>query len=219
MSKLLRVPAAIGLVAMLVTSGCMATRGQLREGLEREALARAQQEQALQAAMQAERNERLASDQRLAAELGTINGDLAVLRDEHDVRIALLEDGLEFAVPVHFAFDSDEVQQEDVEALTRFAEFTQRHYGGSMITVEGFTDPAGPAAYNKALSQRRADAVRSALIELGMPKGQLRAVGYGAERPVVAGAAGQTTGAELNRRVVFVVETPQVASVIVGEQD
>lgn len=219
MSMSIRVPAAVGLVAMLVSTGCVATRGQLRQGLELEAEARAQQEQAIQAALEAERNERLASDQRLAAELGTINGDLAVLRDEHGVRIALLEDGLEFAVPVHFAFDSHVVQASDQEALTRFAEFAGRHYAGSMITVEGFTDPAGPAAYNRQLSQRRADAVRSALIDLGMPEGQLRAVGYGADRPVVAGAAGQATGAELNRRVVFVVETPQVASVVIGSQD
>jgi peptidoglycan-associated lipoprotein len=219
MSRTTRISAALGLVALLANSGCVATRAQLRRGLDQEAQARTQQERELQTALAAERMERLASDQSLAAELSTMNSDLAMLRDDHGVRIALLEDGLEFAVPVHFAFDSDDVEQDDHEALQRFSEFVQRHYGGAMITVEGFADPAGSTTYNRALSQRRAEAVRNALVTLGMPEGQVRAVGYGEDRQVVAGAAGQAQGAELNRRVVFVVETPQVASVLIGSQD
>jgi peptidoglycan-associated lipoprotein len=219
MSISARIPAVLAVMAMAVNTGCVATSGQLRRGLEQEASARAQQERELQAAIEAERQERLASDQSLAAELGALNTDLALLRDDHGVRIALLEDGLEFAVPVHFAFDSSEVEQQNRESLQKFAEFVQRHYGGAMITVEGFADPAGSAAYNKALSQRRADAVKATLVSMGLPEGQVRAVGYGEERQVVAGAAGRAEGAELNRRVVFVVETPQVASVIIGSRE
>lgn len=219
MSVTTRIPLAIGLMALMVNTGCVATRAQLRRGLDQESQARAQQQEELQMALDAERSERLASDQNLASELGTLNSDLALLREDYGVRIALIEDGLEFAVPVHFGFDSDAVEQDDREALERFVEFVQRHYGGAMITVEGFADPAGPTAYNQTLSQRRADAVRTTLVSMGMPETQLRAVGYGEERQVVAGAAGGATGAELNRRVVFVVETPQVASVIINSQD
>ncbi len=219
MSISTRIPAALAIMALVVNTGCVATKAQLRRGLDQEASARTQQERELQAAIDAERQQRLASDQSLAAELTSLNGDLAMLRDDHGVRIALIEQGLEFAVPVHFAFDSDDVEQDDRESLQKFAEFVQRHYGGAMITVEGFADPAGPTTYNTELSQRRAEAVRSTLISMGMPEGQVRAVGYGEDRQVVAGAAGQAAGAELNRRVVFVVETPQVASVIIGSQD
>jgi outer membrane protein OmpA-like peptidoglycan-associated protein len=196
---------------MLVTTGC-ATRAQLRQGLEAQSAAL----EAHQRALEEERAARVAEDQRLASELGALTADLAMLRDEHGVRIAYLEEGMEFAVPVHFAFDAAEVTAEARPALERFAGLVRRHYPESMITVEGFADPAGPAAYNRQLSQRRADAVRASLVDLGVPAGQLRAVGYGADRLVVPGAAGRAPGAELNRRVVFVVETPRLAGVPAG---
>lgn len=210
MSHWTRSTAALALVAV-VTAGC-ATRGQLRRGLEEQSAALEAQREALEA----ERAERISQDQRLASEMGVLNTDLAMLRDDYGVRIAQLEDGLEFAVPVHFAFDAAELNEDDRPALERFTELVQKHYPGTMITIEGFADPAGPAAYNRMLSQRRADSVRESLIAMGLPAGQLRSVGYGEERLVVPGAAGEAAGAELNRRVVFVVETPQVAGVVIG---
>jgi peptidoglycan-associated lipoprotein len=208
MSKLIRVATVATIGAVLFTTGC-ATRGQLRRGLEEQNAAL----EAQAAALEAERAERLAGDRRLASDMGTLNTDLAALRTDYGVRIAQLEEGLEFAVPVHFAFDDADVQEDIRPALDRFAELVQRHYPGSMITVEGFADPAGPTEYNRRLSLRRADAVREYLVSTGLPDGQLRSVGYGEDRQVVPGAAGQASGAELNRRVVFVVETPDVASV------
>jgi outer membrane protein OmpA-like peptidoglycan-associated protein len=53
---------------------------------------------------------------------------------------------------------------------------------------------------------RRAEAVQGYLVQQGLGNGLVRAVGYGEDRPVVAGAAAQEPGAELNRRVVFVIE-------------
>ena len=58
------------------------------------------------------------------------------------------------------------------------------------------------------LSKRRADAVREYLVSKGMTDAQLRTIGYGESRQVREGAAANDEGAELNRRVVFVVETP-----------
>lgn len=212
MIKLIRVSAVTVVGAALVTAGC-ATRGALRQGLEEQQAALDAQTEAQATALDGERSERIAGDEDLAGELGSLNADFAGLQNDFGVRIAQLEEGLEFAVPVHFAFDDAEVQEDVRPALDRFAELVQRHYPGSMITVEGFADPAGAPEYNQQLSQRRADSVRGYLVETGIPDGSLRAVGYGEERLVVPGAAGQASGAELNRRVVFVVETPDVASV------
>lgn len=202
MTKRIRGTAVAVLGMTLLTTGC-ATKAQLRQGMEAQTAAL----EAQRAALEAERAERLAADERLAVEMGVLNTDLASLRSDYGVRIAQLEDGLEFAVPVHFAFDKTEVKDDVRPALDRFASLVQRHYPGAMITVEGFADPAGPAAYNKRLSQKRADAVRDYLVSQGLAESQLRALGYGADRPVVPGAAGAAYGAELNRRVVFVVET------------
>ena len=52
------------------------------------------------------------------------------------------------------------------------------------FTVEGHTDDTGSAAYNKKLSQKRAEAVRDYLVEHGFPSNKITAVGYGEERPI-----------------------------------
>jgi peptidoglycan-associated lipoprotein len=93
-------------------------------------------------------------------------------------------------------------------ALERFATVVQQYYGGAAITVEGFADPAGSRAYNLALSQRRADAVREFLADRGVSPSLISSVGYGSTRQVRPGAMRDDPGAQLNRRVAFVIETP-----------
>lgn len=69
------------------------------------------------------------------------------------------------------------------------------------VVIEGHTDSQGAASYNMDLSRRRAEAVREYLISRGVSGTQLRAVGYGEERPI---ATNQTeAGREQNRRVEF----------------
>lgn len=186
-------------VGALLLGGC-ATKGQLRRGLDAE-----------RAALEAERNERISADQRLAGDVGALRTDLEGMRSEFGAQIAALEEGLLFVMPAHFAFDDASVQQDARPALDRFAQVLQRHYPGAVITVEGFADPAGSTAYNRRLSQRRAEAVREYLVARGLPETQIRAVGYGEDRLIVPGAAKDDYGAEMNRRVVFVVETPPQA--------
>jgi peptidoglycan-associated lipoprotein len=195
-----RVVVAGGL--LVLTAGC-ATRGELQRGLEEQ-----------RAALAAERAERLAADQQLGSQLEqqarrveAFRTQLASMDSEFGTRLTSLEEGMQLAAPVHFAFDRAEVNAEASALLDRFAQIIRQNYPEAIITVEGFADPAGSAAYNRRLSQKRAEAVREELIRRGVLAGQVRAVGYGSERPVVPGAAGSATGAELNRRVVFAIET------------
>lgn len=190
--------------AAVTVSGC-ATRG---------ALKRAVAEQ--RSALEAERSARTAADSGLATdvaslrtELDSLRHDLGALRTEFGAKITAMEDGVRFAMPVHFAFDDATVREQDRAALERFARVAQRYYGGATITVEGFADPAGSERYNLELSRRRAESVRGylAMQGLGSAGEQLRAVGYGETRLVVPGAERDAAGAEENRRVVFVVET------------
>lgn len=58
------------------------------------------------------------------------------------------------------------------------------HYKNINFTVEGHTDDTGAAAYNKKLSQKRADAVRDYLVEHGFPADKITAIGYGEEKPI-----------------------------------
>ena len=74
---------------------------------------------------------------------------------------------------------------------------------GTRIEVGGHTDNTGSAAANMALSQRRADAVRNALIHDGVDGSMLTTQGYGETKPV---ASNDTPEGRLqNRRTEFTV--------------
>lgn len=74
------------------------------------------------------------------------------------------------------------------------------------LRIEGHTDDTGSAAINDALSQRRAEAVRAALIQRGVAPSRLNAVGYGATRPVGDNATEE--GRAMNRRIEIHIERP-----------
>lgn len=139
----------------------------------------------------------------LGQDLGDVRADLSDFR----ARIQELENGLRFAVPVHFEFDRAAIRPADRPVLDRYAAVVEEHYRGATITVEGFADPAGSAAYNLELSRRRARAVASYLTNQGgLDRDRLRTVGYGEDRLVKPGAAGPGREGLENRRVTFVVE-------------
>ncbi len=144
----------------------------------------------------------------LAADMAALRAELDAMEREFGVKVEELEASLRVHVPVHFDFDQAEVRPGDREVLDRFAGVAARYYPGAHVTVEGFTDPAGSAAYNLRLGQRRADAVKGYLVAQGMDGGRVRAVSYGenAERLVVPGAQGPGDEGRENRRVVLVIE-------------
>ncbi len=76
------------------------------------------------------------------------------------------------------------------------------------ISITGHTDRSGQEAANALLSQRRAEEVRKALVDRGVPAEMFRVQGVGASRP-----AGQTDSFldDLNRRVTLHVELPPLA--------
>ena len=150
----------------------------------------------------------------LKTDVAALRTDLTALRDEFGAKITAMENGMKFAFPVTFAFDDATVRDEDRPSLDRFAEVVNKHYGGSVVTVEGHADPAGSRAYNMALSQRRAESVAAYLTMAGLNGVDLRSVGLGEDRQVVKGAENEDPGAQTNRRVVFVVESAAAGRVI-----
>jgi peptidoglycan-associated lipoprotein len=136
------------------------------------------------------------------------------MRTEFGAKITAMDGQVQFAMPVHFAFDDAAVRPVDQAALAKFAQVANQHYKGATITIEGFADPAGSVGYNLRLSRERADAVRDVLVTKGLDGSALRTVGYGKARLVRPGAQGTADGAELNRRVTFVIETPAGATTV-----
>lgn len=74
-----------------------------------------------------------------------------------------------------------------------------RQYPETNIQIAGHTDSAGNEVYNQQLSERRAEAVKNALIGMGVEPSRITTIGYGESRPI----AGNNTesGRQQNRRV------------------
>ncbi|HIJ86796.1 MAG TPA: OmpA family protein [Desulfuromonadales bacterium] len=72
------------------------------------------------------------------------------------------------------------------------------------LVVEGHTDSQGSDAYNQALSQRRADAVRDYLVQKGYPANQIQARGQGEGSPIAKNSSAE--GRANNRRVEIVIQ-------------
>ena len=153
-----------------------------------------------------------ANDQRItdmSTRLDSLERDLQALRTEFNASVQRMETALRFNVPVHFAFNDATVRETDQALLDRFAKVVGSSYGNAHITIEGFADPAGSAAYNQELGLNRAEAVRDYLVNSGgLNAGMLHTVSYGEarNRQVVPGAYGPGTRGVENRRVAFVID-------------
>ena len=105
---------------------------------------------------------------------------------------------------IHFAFDQDQIEPNFENTLDSLAEVLRLHPEWK-IRIEGHTDSLGTEAYNKDLSQRRANAVKAYLLKTGVNSPQLvDAVGLGLSEPVADNSTPE--GRYKNRRVEFKLE-------------
>jgi peptidoglycan-associated lipoprotein len=147
--------------------------------------------------------------------LDALDQELQAFRSEYNVSIERTKDMMKFNVPVHFEFAKSELREADRPVLDRFAAVVKEYYPGALVTVEGFTDPAGSAAYNKRLGQHRADAVKEYLASAGgFETVQVKSVSYGEarNRQVVPGAKGPGEAGVENRRVALVIDHAAIAT-------
>jgi outer membrane protein OmpA-like peptidoglycan-associated protein len=86
--------------------------------------------------------------------------------------------------------------------IDQLAQFLMEH-PDRRVQVEGFTDSIGTDSYNEDLSQRRADAVKAALINRGVQPSRIGTEGYGKAYPVANN--NDSGGRQLNRRVEIVI--------------
>jgi outer membrane protein OmpA-like peptidoglycan-associated protein len=103
---------------------------------------------------------------------------------------------------VTFAHNSAELTSSSNAVLDQLADGLKKH-PRLRVEIQGHTDSTGAAAYNMKLSQKRADAVRSYLVNAGVDPTQLVARGYGATQPFTSNATAE--GRAKNRRVVMYV--------------
>ncbi len=84
---------------------------------------------------------------------------------------------------VHFDFDADQIHPSAYPALQRMARCLQANQPAHVL-ITGNADERGTVAYNLALGQRRAAAVRKYLVDLGVQRAPLALVSYGKELPL-----------------------------------
>ena len=101
--------------------------------------------------------------------------------------------------PVHFAFDSYDIDPGDQATLQSVAQFLQSN--PNTIIIAGFTDERGTPEYNRGLGERRAEAVRDYLLHQGADNNKIQTVSFGAEMPADPGS-GEDAWAK-NRRAEF----------------
>ncbi|MDH3643045.1 MAG: OmpA family protein [Gammaproteobacteria bacterium] len=136
-----------------------------------------------------------------------LTGQLNRKFEGYDAEIAAVQGRLRVEMTAHFGYDEADLREADKPALDQFTEVIREHHSNVVVTVEGFTDPAGDAKYNKWLGQQRANAVRDYLVNIGGLNGdKVRAVSYGedTERLIKPGAWG--TEGSANRRVALVID-------------
>ncbi len=102
---------------------------------------------------------------------------------------------------VYFDYNRYEIKASERPVLEKLANFLAQN-GNKMLVIEGHCDERGSDEYNRALSERRALAIRDYLKDMGIDAARMFTISYGEDKPEVAGA---TTEAEhrLNRRGQF----------------
>jgi outer membrane protein OmpA-like peptidoglycan-associated protein len=100
---------------------------------------------------------------------------------------------------LHFANGKTDLPPEGEEAIRKVAASLRRYQGEYSLMVTGYTSSVGPAAFNKALSKRRADAVARVLAEAGLPQAAIKTRGLGPEQPLADNKT--KAGQARNRRV------------------
>jgi OOP family OmpA-OmpF porin len=120
-----------------------------------------------------------------------------VVKPQPRVEKEIIEKG-RTTLNVLFDFDKSTIKKgyfNDIDELVA----VMKQYPDINVTVEGHTDSLGKDAYNKKLSQRRADAIKGYMVKKGIDANRLTAIGYGEEKPIADNDT--KAGQAQNRRV------------------
>lgn len=102
---------------------------------------------------------------------------------------------------INFPTGSADIPADAKVVLEKAAEILKKQSEGTVIEIGGHTDNQGNPAGNKTLSQKRADSVKKALVDLNVKETMLKAVGYGDTKPV--GDNNTEDGRTKNRRIEY----------------
>lgn len=108
---------------------------------------------------------------------------------------------------VYFDLDSYEIRRDAYPRLDAQADWLRR-YPNVMVRIEGNADERGTREYNLALGARRAESVRSYLIQRGIPANRIDVISFGKERPIAEGSSEEAWARNRNGRTAIVSGAP-----------
>lgn len=103
---------------------------------------------------------------------------------------------------VLFDVNKADLKPAGIRTVRRLSDFMLQ-YEDRRVRVEGYTDSTGAESYNQDLSERRAMAVRDALVAEGVARSRVEVIGYGEAYPVASNET--SAGRQQNRRVEIVI--------------
>ncbi|MBI5598782.1 MAG: peptidoglycan-associated lipoprotein Pal [Deltaproteobacteria bacterium] len=111
-----------------------------------------------------------------------IPADSGVLKEEKGPAAQKLSEEARKIRDVYFDYDRYSVRDDEREALEENARLLKKDRKAKVL-IEGHADERGSAEYNIALGERRADAVKRYLSDLGIDSSRISTVSYGKEKP------------------------------------
>jgi peptidoglycan-associated lipoprotein len=135
-----------------------------------------------------------------SAETGATT-DSTVGQGAADANQKLLEAAKQTGTIIYFDYDRAEIKPEFVAIVAAHAKYLNSA-STNKVRLEGHSDERGSREYNIGLGERRAQAVRRALMLQGVTEAQITTVSYGEERPAVQGS--DESAYAKNRRVELV---------------
>ena len=121
-----------------------------------------------------------ADDKTLKDESGAVDADGWRLADPTGNRLNM--------PVIYFAYDSDTLLASQKELLDRIASYMAQDGNANLgLVIEGHCDQRGTDEYNRALGERRANAIRAYLAGKGLADNRMKTVSYGKEKPAVSG--------------------------------
>jgi len=103
---------------------------------------------------------------------------------------------------VLFSTNKAQLESGGMRNVRKLADFLKQ-YPQRRVLVEGYTDSTGSNSFNQELSDRRANAVRTALIDMGISSDRVTTRGYGEDFPVASNDTAASR--QMNRRVEIIL--------------
>jgi len=113
---------------------------------------------------------------------------------QNDAGLAVLS----FKEPINFKYNSDELDPASLATIDKTADILKK-YPNAHVRVAGYTDSLGNPNYNMDLSERRAHAVATRLVQDGVAAENVSYIGFGAAHPIASNKTAE--GRYQNRRV------------------